>query len=515
MNMAQRFPGRSTHEALAQVRRTLGDDAVVITTRRSNAGVEVLAMAAEAFATMERDNAASLVGAMTPVNTMSATPERGSHDSTPSDADMLALSTLSFQDYVRDRMRLKRRQELGLDIYDDADAHPAAKPTPQTPAPTVVASTMKPSEFQKSPTRTNDVPTRKAPASTSTSTLLAPSMEATVSTTTPHTDVNLLQELRHMRNLIEARFHALAHLGDGATVIHASVAQSRLQAAGWSTEFSRSVVAALPEGATDDDHDLVEALASKLMVCDRGEIPEASTGVYALVGPTGVGKTTTTAKIAAAHVARHGAVSLALVTLDSQRAGGHEALRAWGRMLGVAVHTAHDQASLEDLLSLFGGKRLVLIDTVGLSHRASEAKESLALLSHPSIRRILVLPASAQAETLEDVLNTHRSPSLAGVVISKTDEAVRLAPALEVLIRHGLRLLGVANGQRVPEDWHHPEAHELMVQALGIDMTDADHSRGEATSSEPAMASAANHPHASGHPLHNAQASADPIRITV
>jgi len=190
--------------------------------------------------------------------------------------------------------------------------------------------------------------------------------------------------------------------------------------------------------------------------------------VYALIGATGVGKTTTTAKIAAAFAARHGAGNLGLITLDAYRVGAHEQLRAYGRILGVPVHTAHDRASLEDLLDLLSAKRMVLIDTAGMAQRDTRTRELLDMISHRSIQRLLVVNAAAQGETIEDVLLAYRATTCAGMVLSKIDEAVKLGPALDAAIRHRLKIVGVANGQRVPEDWHRLSASALVQRAMRV-----------------------------------------------
>jgi flagellar biosynthesis protein FlhF len=188
--------------------------------------------------------------------------------------------------------------------------------------------------------------------------------------------------------------------------------------------------------------------------------------VFALVGATGVGKTTSTAKLAAAFATRHGAANLGLITLDAYRVAAHEQLRAYGRILGVPVHTAHDRASLDDLLELLSGKKMVLIDTAGMAQRDARTRELLDMLSHRSVNRLLVVNAAAQGETIEDVLHAYRAGSCRGVILSKVDEAVKLGPALDAMIRHKLKVLAVANGQRVPEDWHRLSAQALVQQAL-------------------------------------------------
>ena len=117
----------------------------------------------------------------------------------------------------------------------------------------------------------------------------------------------------------------------------------------------------------------------------------------ALIGATGVGKTTSTAKLAAAFATKHGAANLGLITLDAYRVGAQEQLRTYGRILGVPVHTAHDRASLEDLLELLAGKKMVLIDTAGMAQRDSRTQELLEMLAHPSIKKLLVIESPSQS----------------------------------------------------------------------------------------------------------------------
>jgi flagellar biosynthesis protein FlhF len=275
----------------------------------------------------------------------------------------------------------------------------------------------------------------------------------------------MMEELRSMRGLIEQRFSALAFMEKLQRQPRQAELSQRLLDTGFSPALIRRLVQSLP-----DDQDPMQwagqVLARNLTTGESENALEDIGGVYALVGATGVGKTTSTAKLAAAFAARHGAANLGLITLDAYRVAAHEQLRAYGRILGVPVHTAHDRASLEDLLELLSGKRMVLIDTAGMAQRDSRTRELLDMLSHRAVQRLLVLNASAQGETLEDQIAAYAGPACRGVVLSKIDEAVKLGPALDALIRHRLRVLAVANGQRVPEDWHRLTAQALVQRAL-------------------------------------------------
>jgi flagellar biosynthesis protein FlhF len=191
--------------------------------------------------------------------------------------------------------------------------------------------------------------------------------------------------------------------------------------------------------------------------------------VISLIGATGVGKTTTAAKLAAQCVKQYGAGSVGLITLDTYRVSGYEQLRAYGRMLGVVAHLAHDRAALKDLLNLLANKRMVIIDTAGLGQRDQRIQDMLDVLDMPKVKKCLVLNAGAHGDTLDDVLTSFKASTLHGVVLSKVDEAVKLGPAIDALIRHQVVLRGVANGQRVPEDWQNPDASALVRMSMGTE----------------------------------------------
>ena len=275
-----------------------------------------------------------------------------------------------------------------------------------------------------------------------------------------------MSELRSMKGLIEERFGALAFMEK----LNRQPAQARLTQklldCGFSPALIRKIGDSLPMDVADEATWAANVLERNLLTAEAEAPLEDQGGVYALVGATGVGKTTTTAKIAAAFAAKYGAANLGLITLDAYRIGAHEQLRAYGRILGVPVHTAHDRASLEDLLELLAGKKMVLIDTAGMAQRDSRTRELLDMLSHRSIQKLLVLNAASQGETIEDVMISYHAALCAGVVLSKMDEAVKLGPALDAAIRHKLKIVGVANGQRVPEDWHRLSANALVHRAL-------------------------------------------------
>lgn len=191
-------------------------------------------------------------------------------------------------------------------------------------------------------------------------------------------------------------------------------------------------------------------------------------GVFALIGPTGVGKTTTTAKLAARYVMKHGTQNLGLITTDAYRIGGHEQLRIYGKILGVMVHAVKDEADLALALNELKHKHTILIDTVGVSQRDRMVTEQIALLSacNTPIKKLLCLSATNTGETLTDVINAYKGKGLDGCIITKLDEAGTIGNTLDVIIRERLKLYYTANGQRVPEDINIAHKKALIDLAL-------------------------------------------------
>ena len=240
--------------------------------------------------------------------------------------------------------------------------------------------------------------------------------------------------------------------------------------AGFSATLARDMLDTLPHDEADAQVWMRNTLMKRLNVMQHETDLLDEGGVFALMGPTGAGKTTTTAKLAARCVVRHGADSVALLTTDGYRIGAHEQLRIYGRILGVQVHAVRDAAELRRILGELAAKHLVLIDTIGMSQRDRLVAEQAAMLEQAGeVRRLLLVNATSRGDTLDDVVRAYgrgAGSELAGAILSKVDEALSLAPALDALIRHRLELFYVANGQRVPEDLHLPNRAYLLHRAL-------------------------------------------------
>ena len=279
----------------------------------------------------------------------------------------------------------------------------------------------------------------------------------------------LMEEMTGIRGMLERQFAAFAWGEAGRQAPARTRMVGELLEAGFSTELARTLceaveaeaeLAAARSAVKNSLSRSLRALSNDADVIDRG-------GVYALVGPTGVGKTTTAAKLAARCVVRHGADKLALITTDGYRIGAHEQLRIYGRILGVPVHVVRDAADLRQTLAELKHKHMVLIDTVGMSQRDRMVAEQAAmLLGAGNVKRLLLLNATSRGDTLDDVVRAYDGPDLAGCILTKVDEAASLAPAIDVAVRHELEVYYVANGQRVPEDLHLPNRAYLLHRAL-------------------------------------------------
>ncbi len=278
---------------------------------------------------------------------------------------------------------------------------------------------------------------------------------------------DVMQEIRDMRNMLEMQLSEIAWGATQNRQPHRSAIMRELLSAGFTPSLSRHLTENLPEVKTlQEGVSWVKTVLSRnLLVKDNeNEILEKG-GVFALVGPTGVGKTTTTAKLAARCVMRHGASKLALITTDGYRIGGHEQLRIYGKILGVMVHSVKDESDLRIALEELKNKHTVLIDTVGMNQRDQMVAEQVAMLSGAGtpVKRLLCLNATSTGETLTEVVRAYQGAGLAGCIITKLDEAATMGNVIDVIIRHKLALYYAANGQRVPEDLH------LMNRELLID----------------------------------------------
>jgi flagellar biosynthesis protein FlhF len=273
---------------------------------------------------------------------------------------------------------------------------------------------------------------------------------------------SVLREIHSMRGMIEEQLAGLAwNEAQRRDPLRGQLLRSLL-GAGFSARLAKELLADMPTGqnyARGLDY-IKSAIGQQMPMLENEDALMNEGGVYALMGPTGVGKTTTTAKLAARCVLRFGAEKLALVTTDSYRIGAYEQLRIYGQILGVAVHAVKDAVDLELVLADLRNKHMVLIDTVGMSQRDRAVSDQIAMLCGSSrpVKRLLLLNASSHGDTLNEVVQAYRhsdqstrGTGLAGCILTKVDEATHPGALIDTVIRHQLPIHYISSGQKVPE----------------------------------------------------------------
>ena len=279
------------------------------------------------------------------------------------------------------------------------------------------------------------------------------------------------EELKYLRNIVENRFFDLEWANySNSNPINAEIIK-RLLNCGISPKLAREVVRELPSTTNlESAWDCAFAVMGRRLQIVNEDIVEKG-GVIALVGPTGVGKTTTIAKLAARYALRRGVRHVALITTDNYRVGAHEQLRTYGRLLDIPVRNALNKDELKSQLDDVVDKDLVLIDTAGMSQRDIRITEQLSVLKETkaNMKVFLVLAATSQLSGLEETINVFRGVDLDGCILSKLDEATSTGPAISAIIEQKLTLAYISDGQRVPEDLHLARIDKLVNQG-NLDM---------------------------------------------
>lgn len=281
------------------------------------------------------------------------------------------------------------------------------------------------------------------------------------------------QELRAMRDMIEQQYSNFSWQQYRAQQPGQAAMWRRLQRLGLEIDTVRELLEEKPpvgKGANEVWQALMATLSARVPVLPYDLIE--SGGVFAFIGPTGAGKTTTIGKLAARYVLDHGSDEVALVTTDSYRIGAHEQLRTLSRILGIPCKVVSGQRTLAAVLYELRHCKLVLIDTAGLNTRAPELKQQLAELDAlgERVRCVQVLAANSQLQTLRAAHRAYRPAAgeLAGCVLTKLDEAGSLGESISLLIGSGVPLCYTAAGQAIPGDIALANGKALVTQAIAL-----------------------------------------------
>ncbi|OGT01540.1 MAG: flagellar biosynthesis protein FlhF [Gallionellales bacterium RIFCSPHIGHO2_02_FULL_57_16] len=277
---------------------------------------------------------------------------------------------------------------------------------------------------------------------------------------------SILVEMKSMHSMLRQQLAALSWSDVQQRDPQRAALLCRILNSGFSASLARQLLDKMPAGNAHGESWVKRVLKRNLQVAGAADDIVVKGGVYALIGPTGVGKTTTTAKLAARAVVRYGADKVALLTTDSYRIGAYEQLKIYGKILGVAVHAVKDTDDLRLTLSALRHKHLVLVDTVGMGQRDERVGDQKKMFDATGVERLLLLNATSGGDTLEDAVRMYHSKNVIGCVVTKLDEAANLGAVLDVAVRHRLVLHYMANGQRVPEDLHSINPDYLLHRAL-------------------------------------------------
>jgi flagellar biosynthesis protein FlhF len=319
-------------------------------------------------------------------------------------------------------------------------------------------------------------PTNTSPQSSQASRLLNPypvsdnPAAACQDNASPDLLSDLRQEISDLRGLIEGELTQMAWREIGQRNPRKAALIHKLNSLGLKRELCTKLVSqnAMHE---DDNAAWKQALIELAAMLVEGDHQLLETGgTYAIIGSTGVGKTTTVAKLAAQYALRHGTDKIGLITTDCFRIGGVDQLSTFGKLFDIPVFLATDRLELSDILDQLSDKDLILIDTAGMSQRDMELSKQLATLTGAGhdIQFYLTLSATAQQAITSEIMRVFSDITLAGTVVTKVDEAASLGGVLNALITYQLPTFFISNGQKVPEDLHLGSAIELVKIARDL-----------------------------------------------
>ncbi|WP_163935795.1 flagellar biosynthesis protein FlhF [Paraferrimonas sp. SM1919] len=413
----KRFFAKDMRSALEQVKEALGNDAVIMSNKKVTGGVEILA----AIDFDDVDLQQHSQGPSSPIET--AQIDKASALS----EDKVALSSKAQAHYQRARTEAEHKPAESLEQLLQRQHSPAAK--------------VKFNPFEK--------PEPAKDTGVSRDEILA-----------------IKSELRTVRELLQSQVSSLIKDDKHRQNPIASMYFDKLKELDFSNAVAEHLVSQLDVDG-DIQAQLIDELAG-LLKTERSDL-SVNGGVIALVGPTGVGKTTTLAKLAARYVQKFGAEQVALITTDHYRIGAYEQLATYGRILGCNVKCADDYNQLEQALYQFRNCRLVLIDTAGMSQkdlRLTQQLDNLTANNNVPIKSYLLINSTTQRGGLAEVYKQFSRIPLSGCIISKTDEAFALGGALSIAIEQQLKISYITNGQRVPEDLNLANCYDLAKSAL-------------------------------------------------
>ena len=279
----------------------------------------------------------------------------------------------------------------------------------------------------------------------------------------------LQDELSEMRLLLEQQIEQMSQPGRSYPQPVYQAILGRLMRLGLDQGVSHHLVDQLGQASNAGQAwaETLACLARQIPVFDADLVERG--GIFAMVGPTGAGKTTTIGKLAARYVLQHGSDQVALVTTDTYRIAAHEQLLSLGKILKVPVRVVEDGHNLRNIIDSLGDRSLILVDTAGFNAGAPELSEQRLQLNHvPNLKTLLVMAANNQEQMLANSWQQYGGDLLSGAVVTKLDETASLGGAMNVLVKRHLPLAYTTNGQSIPGDISPARAHKLVTHAVSL-----------------------------------------------
>ncbi|MFT4652756.1 MAG: flagellar biosynthesis protein FlhF [Patiriisocius sp.] len=492
----RRFFGKDMREALKQVKDELGGDAVIMSNKKVANGVELVAAIDPVSAPMATNNLS---------NTATNRPSggtRGHHVEASRQHVAQKPSASSLREIIGDSgpdslQALLEQQESAQAVQ--RSIYSASQPSAQQPLHTnqagaqTRAQSMQPLHYSQQPEYGNTPEPRaderifRSPAFVEPGSQQSPNVPQSTQAAgivgvkaalTPPPSVlepaqldSIKAELESIKNVLKFQVSGLADERKKRNNPVHHYLHEQLTKMGVSQDLARQFVEFLPYQIDEKQgwKYILNLLSNRLHVGGNDILNQS--GVVALVGPTGTGKTTTVAKLAAKFAQKYGPEQVALVTIDTYRIAAFEQLATYGKIIGCAVKKAHNSQELNDILYQMRNKKLVLIDTAGFSQRDARLIDQLTQYEQSlnvEIRKFLVLPAGSQYQVLNQTVKAYRSTDISGCIFTKLDECYSMGEALSVIIENDLSLSYVTDGQRVPEDIKLADSANLTLIAAKL-----------------------------------------------
>lgn len=472
----KRFVAADMRRALELVRQELGPDAIILSSNRTKDGVELLTTLAgdSEFAQMQQQPLGKeVLSSASPMMSDTAWKDQQPTQLVMAAPPELSATTAGSQvqrnlaeeiEQARERMLANRQAEESAREFLLSKATPKAVITAERASP----------RYREEHSRTVETAAERYGLVEKPIAVAPTAVPAIAPVVAPQWQENaqlseLQAELADMRLLLEQQLGKLTGQVDThSSPVLASIGR-RLERMGLASELTHKALSLCKKSSSLSEAwpDVLAHVARQIPVTGKDVVEQG--GVFALVGPTGVGKTTTIGKLAARHVLKYGADQVALVTTDTYRIAGHEQLKSLARILRVPMRVVDDANPLEQVLNSLAHCSLILIDTAGFRHGDAQLKQQLESLARiPKIKSYLVLSSNSQQQMLKASMHAYSAANLKGCILTKLDETASLGEALGVISQARLPLAYTTDGQDIPKNIDLARGYQLVSRAASL-----------------------------------------------